>query len=483
MSKCYKYDQAIPFYSSIDDVFMGRLAPSWHNKNTWDFSPVRVNTPHELGIKVSAAGWTAAYFSDKIKARKDEKKVRNDDIAAFIELLKKHGFSWDDKEQKCIRLKDQMTLEKKGDLTFIVTAPLKNQKDLCILLEELLRELYGEKEGTITPMHCKTTKLFDSHRQVENKNNCSLADAKGEKSYQHQQVNNDACYITIQEANSTFQMTPEAFNIFGNTEITGFEKKCVQVKKVASWAIWDEPSHGNYKSISGMKLHGMFSTGLEKVLPQLNPNIVLLGLNCSKIPCDADGAWQNFHLRELDDESKLTSTNRPGQWLRYACRNTMFWGAYMTDLFKSLTDPNSGNVVEHFKRNPQGLQMAAKSFAEEMKALYTLATDKTQPLVIICLGNAVYDYLTKGYKKGSNLFINALRQKFPGIQLIVSFAYHYSYPIRCGYTDEQSLIVYLKHYQEVQQIIEESVQDNNGENMHNNAIITKKPSKIVRLKQ
>lgn len=145
MSKCYKYDQAIPFYSSIDDVFMGRLAPSWHNKNTCDFSPVRVNTPHELGIKVSAAGWTAAYFSDKIKARKDEKnKVRNDDIAAFIELLKKHGFSWDNKEQKCIRLKDQMTLEKKGDLTFIVTAPLKNQKDLCILLEELLRELYGE---------------------------------------------------------------------------------------------------------------------------------------------------------------------------------------------------------------------------------------------------------------------------------------------------------------------------------------------------
>lgn len=324
---------------------------------------------------------------------------------------------------------------------------------------------------------------FAQADQMDNKYHNSFAVYKSKNASQLHQSSDNAivpsnkvCYINALKTASTFKMTPEAFNTFGDTEITGFEKKCVQVKKVASWAIWNEPSGDNYNTISGMKLHGMFSTGLEKVLPQLNPNIVLLGLNCSQNPCDADGAWQNFHLREQDDESILTPTNRPGQWLRYACRNTMFRGAYMTDLFKSLTDPHSGNVVKYFQNNEQGLQMAAESFSEEMKALRTLSTDNTQPLVIICLGNAVYDYLKKGYKKGSNLFIKALHDKLPGIHLIVGFAYHYSYPIRCGYTDEQSLNVYLEHFQEVQQIIEESVHNNN-------VIITKKPSRIDRSKQ
>ena len=150
----------------------------------------------------------------------------------------------------------------------------------------------------------------------------------------------------------------------------------------------------------------------------------------------------------------------------------------MTDLFKVFIDSNSANVREFFKNAPLKLSQAAESFAKEMTALNNLRQllrfHQNNTLIIVCFGSDVYKYMTQGVKKKQNVFINELMKALPGVQIIIGYLNHYSFLIRCGYSDEENITNYLKQFNELEHII------NNNSDTIINPLILDKPSTIKR---
>ena len=89
----------------------------------------------------------------------------------------------------------------------------------------------------------------------------------------------------------------------------------------ASWAIWDE--EGNTPK-SNMDDLSFFEE--DQILTKLNPNIVLVGLNFS-VSGIVQKTFQNFH-----------GQGGGAFKIRYALKNTAFWGSYMTDIIKDFPE-------------------------------------------------------------------------------------------------------------------------------------------------
>lgn len=87
----------------------------------------------------------------------------------------------------------------------------------------------------------------------------------------------------------------------------------------SSWAIWNnEDSH---------------DTGIiDKNIDQLHSKYVLLGLNMSRALTRKP--WSNFH------------DNTHSRKIRYACNDTKLRGSYITDIFKDIANPSSGNFFK-----------------------------------------------------------------------------------------------------------------------------------------
>lgn len=100
------------------------------------------------------------------------------------------------------------------------------------------------------------------------------------------------------------------------------KKKYLQIKEKypldASWAIWDETNIENVSII-------------EKHLPDLNPHIVLVGLNPARKE-DIDQPWKNFHVGRNDYR------------LMRAFNHSYFRGAYMTDFVKGVHTPQANDI-------------------------------------------------------------------------------------------------------------------------------------------
>lgn len=87
----------------------------------------------------------------------------------------------------------------------------------------------------------------------------------------------------------------------------------------SSWAIWNEEDPHD--------------TGIiDKNIDQLHSKYVLLGLNMSRTL--TLNPWSNFH------------DNTHARKIRYACNNTKLRGSYITDIFKGITNPSSGNFFK-----------------------------------------------------------------------------------------------------------------------------------------
>ena len=91
----------------------------------------------------------------------------------------------------------------------------------------------------------------------------------------------------------------------------------------------------------------------DKILSQLNPEIVLIGLNFSvgfiHIP------FQNFHGK-----------GGGAYKIRYAVKDTPFWGAYMTDIIKDFPEIESGNVMKFLRKNKSLVDENIASFEKEL---------------------------------------------------------------------------------------------------------------------
>ena len=145
--------------------------------------------------------------------------------------------------------------------------------------------------------------------------------------------------------------------------------------RVASWAIWanqDKESKSNMGDLS------VLDPEINKnLLSELNPNLVLVGLNFSE---NVDHKpFENFHAGGKFQDYKT----------RHALKDSPYWGGYMTDVIKDYPEKKSDKIVDYLKTNKAIEQSNIESFRQELR---DIGAKKPK---LVAFGNDVYDILKR----------------------------------------------------------------------------------------
>ena len=145
--------------------------------------------------------------------------------------------------------------------------------------------------------------------------------------------------------------------------------------RVASWAIW---AHEDEEPKSNMGDLTVLDPEINKnLLSELNPNVVLVGLNFSE---DVNHKpFENFHAGGKFQDYKT----------RYAIRDSPAWGGYMTDIIKNRPEKKSKELVKYLKTHPDEVQSNVESFRQELR---DIGAKKPR---LVAFGNDVYDILKR----------------------------------------------------------------------------------------
>ena len=142
----------------------------------------------------------------------------------------------------------------------------------------------------------------------------------------------------------------------------------------ASWAVWAPPS-GAPKSNMG-NLDVLDERTNPSVLAELNPEVVMIGLNLSR--SRPDKPFLNFH-----DPSPVANDFK----IRFAFSGTDFWGAYMTDVIKEVVELRSRHLLDNLKLHPELV-------SHNMETLRGELADLGHPkLVVLAFGGTAYSLL------------------------------------------------------------------------------------------
>ena len=114
------------------------------------------------------------------------------------------------------------------------------------------------------------------------------------------------------------------------------------------------------------------------LLKILNPNIIIVGLNFSRTIIKDE--FVNFHDKRPQGQDYK---------IRYAFKNTPFYGAFMTDIIKDFEEKISGNVLTYLKQNIEFEIENIKLFEREFKDL------RCKTPLVIAFGNIAYDLLKR----------------------------------------------------------------------------------------
>lgn len=134
----------------------------------------------------------------------------------------------------------------------------------------------------------------------------------------------------------------------------------------ASWAVWNYDDAGD-TSIIGQNIN------------KLHSKFILLGLNISR-PL-TNKPWSNFH------------DNSHARKLKYACKDTILHGSYITDIFKGIDEPKSTKFEKLL--TDKIITENVDVFNQEMRDIKI--NDDTQ---FIVLGNLTARYFDKYFKQG-----------------------------------------------------------------------------------
>ena len=148
----------------------------------------------------------------------------------------------------------------------------------------------------------------------------------------------------------------------------------------ASWAIWAEVGDTPKSNMGDLSI---FED--KNILSKLKPNIILAGLNISKRD-ELKRPFENFH-GPLGGAYKI----------RYALKNSPFWGGYMTDVIKDFAEKASGKMMTYLKKNKSFERKNIKIFLEELSDV------ETDNPTIIAFGNDAYSVLVRNLKEQYNI--------------------------------------------------------------------------------
>ena len=161
--------------------------------------------------------------------------------------------------------------------------------------------------------------------------------------------------------------------------IEQFKKIKSKYQYLSSWAIWATEGETPKSNIGDLTV---LDPDINKnLLSQLNPEVVFVALNISrgdiKIPLG------NFHdHRPVATDFKI----------RFAFKDTPFWGGYMTDIIKDFEEKISGKVKDYLSKNRDFEKQNIDIFLEELN--YIGAKNP----VLIAFGNEVFNILNRHLK-------------------------------------------------------------------------------------
>lgn len=146
----------------------------------------------------------------------------------------------------------------------------------------------------------------------------------------------------------------------------------------ASWAVWASEGENPKSNVGDMSVFDLSVN--PDLLEQLNPNIIMVGLNFSRTVDNVDFA--NFH----DKRSQAQDYK-----IRYAFKDTEFYGAYMTDIIKDFEEKISGKVLSYLESNKDFEIQNVKYFEKEITDL------KCKDPLIIAFGEVSFQILKKHF--------------------------------------------------------------------------------------
>ena len=146
----------------------------------------------------------------------------------------------------------------------------------------------------------------------------------------------------------------------------------------ASWAIWTNEVISPKSNIGALSIFNLDKN--PNLLKILNPNVIMVGLNFSRTI--EKKAFVNFHDKRPQGQDYK---------IRYAFRDTEFYGAYMTDIIKDFEEKISGNVLQYLRDNKEFELMNVNLFEQEIADL------KCSDPLIIAFGNITFDILNKHF--------------------------------------------------------------------------------------
>lgn len=146
-----------------------------------------------------------------------------------------------------------------------------------------------------------------------------------------------------------------------------------------SWAIWENEGNSPKSNIEVLSVLDPVKN--KNLLSLLNPNVIFVGLNPSsgeiKIP------FSNFHSSNSDATDFK---------IRFAFKNSPYWGGYMTDIIKGYVDKESGNVLNYLRANNEFEQENVKKFRQEL-----IDIGASNP-TLIAFGDAAFKVLKRNLK-------------------------------------------------------------------------------------
>jgi hypothetical protein len=145
--------------------------------------------------------------------------------------------------------------------------------------------------------------------------------------------------------------------------------------RVASWALWKDPSVLAKSNIDDLSVFD----------PQENPNIyqllhtdsVMVGLNFSRPVMDSK-PFVNFH-----DSNKHAQDYK----IRYAFKNTRFYGSYMTDVIKNFECKKSDTLKREIRNQRSIVDQNLENLRQEL-----LDIEAERP-IILAFGRYTYTLL------------------------------------------------------------------------------------------
>ena len=171
------------------------------------------------------------------------------------------------------------------------------------------------------------------------------------------------------------------------------EKQVYEKMKSLYWKVWSWTVRWKQTTTPRSNTNDMTRVNDPNLLKILNTGYVFVWLNLSNTH------WNNWFNDSIDWSNFHSGYSLQNDYkLRYALKDTKFWGSYITDLIKKYPEVDSNKVSSYLKKNPNIVEENIEYFKQEISYLWS-------GLKLIALGSKTYKLLDKYLWESYKIFL------------------------------------------------------------------------------